>query len=289
MRRYLFCAAALFSTFFTYATAQPPESFFPHNVGDRWDYQYWNGGFFTYYSTVLTQDSVRSDGSTYLYYDNSAEPKFKIDTLDNVYLYPTVPNSNFLIYKLVADSGEAWFNPSIPEWAWVARVDSGVVFSRRTAIKVFQYGPVHPDSGPQPFVLVERWLASGFGLIYEWQEPGVLSWLRGCIIAGDTFGIVTSAIPLTDEAVPLEYLLKQNYPNPFNPTTTVEFELPEASVVGVHVYNVLGQQVATLQEGKLGSGVHRVLWDAEGLSSGVYLCRLRTNGTVGTIKMLLAK
>jgi hypothetical protein len=76
------------------------------------------------------------------------------------------------------------------------------------------------------------------------------------------------------EAVPTEFALYQNYPNPFNPTTTIEFDIPEASIVTLKVYNLLGQEVATLvnrEEIEFGDGV---TFDASALPSGVYLYRL---------------
>ena len=270
-------------------TGQPAESFFPHHTGDRWDYAYWNGGFYTFYSLVLTRDSVGTDGSHNLFYNNSFDPKYRIDSSDNVF-WRLTPNCNNLLYKLRADSGDVWENSVCGErWAWVARVDSGTVFFQPTVIKTFQYGPVHPDSGPQPYVLVERWLASGFGLIYEWMEPGVFSSLTGCVIAGDTFGIITSVRTTKEFELPHDYHLEQNYPNPFNPTTTIEFALPQAAVVSLRISDLVGRHVATLSHGKLAAGRHRVLWDAGRMSSGVYFCRLRADGNIRTIKMILAK
>jgi hypothetical protein len=238
------------------ASAQEPLSFFPHNVGDRWDYDYWNGSFTEFYSTSLTRDSVGIDSSKYLFYDNQNEPKYKVDTSYNVFRRPYIHGNNYLIYKLFADSGEVWFNPSMAEWVWIARVDTQIVFSNLTTIKVFQYGPVHPDSTPTPYVLRERWLASGFGLIYEWDEPWFFYSLKGCIVEGDTFGIITSVESVKD-VVPAGFLLKQNYPNPFNPGTTIEFILPQAAEINLSIYDILGRKVAILFEGLKGAGVYK--------------------------------
>jgi hypothetical protein len=271
----------------TITNAQEPLSFFPHNVGDRWDYAYWNGGFYTYYSKVITRDSLTFDGNLYLFYNNYPEPEYIIDTSENVFWI--LFNCNSLMYKLRSDSGDVWENPSCGErWGWVASIDSGTVFSQSTTIKVFQYGPVHPDSVPEPYVLRERWLASGFGLIYEWQEPGYFSFLEGCVIEGDTFGIITSVESVKDE-VPAEFLLKQNYPNPFNPSTTIEFILPQEAEINLSIYDILGRKVAVLYEGLKGSGSYKYQWNARDISSGIYFCRLSANGNVRTIKMLLAK
>jgi hypothetical protein len=167
-------------------------------------------------------------------------------------------------------------------WAWLARIESAYVFGQRTVVKVFRYGP-----SPGPSGLEEHWLASRFGLIYTWREPNDITYLRGCVINGDTFGIVTSA-PQTSE-LPRGYVLRQNYPNPFNPVTTIQFDLSEMTLVAIRIYNVLGQQVTVIADGNYPAGNHRIRWNAGGLPSGVYFCRMQANGNIRTIKMLLTK
>ena len=77
------------------------------------------------------------------------------------------------------------------------------------------------------------------------------------------------------------------FPNPFNPTTTIEFSIPEDGKVTLGVYDLLGREVAVLLEGERKAGnVTPVVFDASGLSSGVYLCRLEA-GSHSLIKTLL--
>ena len=83
--------------------------------------------------------------------------------------------------------------------------------------------------------------------------------------------------------------LTQNYPNPFNPSTTIEFDLPRTSKVSVKIYNIIGEEVATLLSASLLSGSHSVDWDASNLASGVYLYRLQAGDYVETRKMMLMK
>jgi hypothetical protein len=89
--------------------------------------------------------------------------------------------------------------------------------------------------------------------------------------------------------VPEYFSLSQNYPNPFNPSTTIEYQLPKDTRVSLKVYNVLGQEVATLASGDQKAGYYSVRWNAGGFASGVYFCRLHTNEYVLTKKMLLLK
>ena len=76
-------------------------------------------------------------------------------------------------------------------------------------------------------------------------------------------------------ATPTEYVLRQNFPNPFNPATTIRFAVPQRAHVTLAVFNMLGQQVATLVQGEQEAGYHEVQFDASGLASGMYLCRFQ--------------
>jgi hypothetical protein len=86
-----------------------------------------------------------------------------------------------------------------------------------------------------------------------------------------------------------EYALSQNYQNPFNPSTTISFNLPQSGNVTLTVYNVLGQQVATLVNGALNAGTHSVPFNASRLASGVYVYELRAGSFVQQKRMMLVK
>ncbi len=79
--------------------------------------------------------------------------------------------------------------------------------------------------------------------------------------------------------LPPTYRLEQNYPNPFNPTTTIEFQLAEDAIVTVKVYNILGQELATLADRELlDQGQQELEFNASNLPSGVYFYRLVATG-----------
>ncbi len=91
-----------------------------------------------------------------------------------------------------------------------------------------------------------------------------------------------------------EFTLGQNYPNPFNPSTTINFSLAVDSKVSLRIFDVLGQEVATLVNGQLAAGSQRVSFDASSLNSGVYFYRIDADGIDGqkfssTRKMILTK
>ncbi len=104
-------------------------------------------------------------------------------------------------------------------------------------------------------------------------------------------GLADNGITIPNEIneTPGKFALEQNYPNPFNPSTNISFNLPASSQVTLKVYNLLGQEVATLVNGKLGSGLHSVRFDASGLSSGMYLYRIEAGSFVQNKKMMLIK
>jgi carboxyl-terminal processing protease len=84
--------------------------------------------------------------------------------------------------------------------------------------------------------------------------------------------------------------LQQNYPNPFNPSTTIEFDLPKTSVVNLKIYNILGEEVATLVSDRLNAGNYSYEWSRPaGMASGVYLYRLEAGDYIETRKMVFMK
>lgn len=88
---------------------------------------------------------------------------------------------------------------------------------------------------------------------------------------------------------PAGFSLDYNYPNPFNSNTTIQFALPEVAKVTLKIYNISGQEVATLFEGIHSAGKYKIQWLAEGLPSGIYLAQLKTDTFSKTMKMILQK
>jgi len=81
----------------------------------------------------------------------------------------------------------------------------------------------------------------------------------------------------------------QNYPNPFNPSTSIRFNLPEADKVLLQVFDITGRLVTTLIDGRLGAGNHDVVFNAQTLSSGIYIYRITTSENTIAKRMLLLK
>lgn len=95
-------------------------------------------------------------------------------------------------------------------------------------------------------------------------------------------------------AFPEDYALSQNYPNPFNPETFISFQLPEAGHAVLRIFNVSGQEIRTLANGKYEAGYHSVRWDGRDLSgnsvsSGVYIYQLQAGTFIEVKKMSLLR
>jgi len=92
-----------------------------------------------------------------------------------------------------------------------------------------------------------------------------------------------------ESKIPKEFSLDQNRPNPFNPATTIEFALPKSAFVTLKVYNLLGEEIATLIAEQRAAGIHKFNWDARGLASGVYWYRLEAGEFVQSKKFILMR
>jgi Secretion system C-terminal sorting domain len=102
--------------------------------------------------------------------------------------------------------------------------------------------------------------------------------------------------------MPTEYEISQNYPNPFNPGITIRFSLQQATQIKINLYNMIGEQIASLAEGMYETGNHKVNFNASNLPSGAYIYGIESsdpstgsqNGQAGqsfvqTKKMMLLK
>jgi hypothetical protein len=108
----------------------------------------------------------------------------------------------------------------------------------------------------------------------------------------DNDGSFTFSDEVSVNILPLKYTLYQNYPNPFNPATTIKYIIPSVGTsrdlsVQLKIYNILGQEVATLVNEQKPAGTYQVKFDASNMASGVYLYQLRTEGGFSATKKLL--
>jgi len=116
--------------------------------------------------------------------------------------------------------------------------------------------------------------------------PSIFGWASGASGTIVRFVRIGTGAEEQQAVLPTTFALSQNYPNPFNPTTTIKYDLPEQANVVLKVYNVLGQEVATLFNGQQQAGFHQANWDGHTssgvtVSSGVYFYRFEATSATG--------
>ena len=119
--------------------------------------------------------------------------------------------------------------------------------------------------------------------------------INGTYSGGGTFCNVPVAVENEDDlGTPKEFSLSQNYPNPFNPSTKIKYTIPSVGIslmkfIQLKVFDVLGNEVATLVNEERPAGSYEVALNAEGLTSGVYFFKLQVGSFVETKKMILLR
>ena len=105
----------------------------------------------------------------------------------------------------------------------------------------------------------------------------------------EVWKFTTNIVSVESEEIPIEYALQQNFPNPFNPTTTIKYSVPELSKVKLTLFNLLGEEIATLVIEEKVAGYYTVAFNAARLPSGIYFYRLQAGDFIQTKKMILMK
>jgi len=167
------------------------------------------------------------------------------------------------------------------------------------SLVTFQFEAIDPDGDPVIFSVVGQGASiDSMSGLFSYVNNQLGSHDLKILVSDGTNTVIDSFIVRVDNTVgvdddpyglPTEYSLSQNYPNPFNPSTVINFSLPQTGHVSLKVYNVLGQEVATLIDGELFLGNHSVRFDASNLSSGLYLYKIEAGSFSSIKKMVLVK
>ena len=121
------------------------------------------------------------------------------------------------------------------------------------------------------------------------RQGGQAVFIRRVMIGSVDALLKTLTAVESESSLPYVFNLQQNYPNPFNPATTIKYSLPKEGPVTLKVFNILGQQVATLVNEVQKAGTFSVRWNASQMASGVYFCRLAQDDNVKIQKLMLMK
>jgi hypothetical protein len=113
--------------------------------------------------------------------------------------------------------------------------------------------------------------------------------INGIFTGNGTFCTAPVAVEVDTSLVPNKFELSQNYPNPFNPSTRIKYQVAINSQVSLKVFDVLGNEVATLVNEEKPAGNYEVEFNASQLSSGVYFYKLQAAPFLETRKMILIR
>jgi len=144
---------------------------------------------------------------------------------------------------------------------------SGLIPGHGTTILKHDYSYTDPGGAPGRFYRIREIDMNGAEWFSESVEGMPVAFVRSVETGG--------------------YTLLQIYPNPFNPSTTIGYRLPASGSARLVIYDLLGRTIGTLAEGRQTPGEHTVRWDATGVPSGVYICRLEAKGIVRTMRVVL--
>jgi hypothetical protein len=132
-----------------------------------------------------------------------------------------------------------------------------------------------------------------YGFSMFWYEAGntgtLINSLNPSVVYIAAVNVATLVGVEDDVNGVTDYSLAQNYPNPFNPTTSISYSLAERSAVSLKVYDVLGNEVATLVNTTQDVGAYDINFDASNLASGLYIYTLKAGSFTSTKKMMLLK
>jgi photosystem II stability/assembly factor-like uncharacterized protein len=131
-----------------------------------------------------------------------------------------------------------------------------------------------------------------FGLedgLYDWTVRAVDAAYTGSILSSGVFQIGGTTAIANNVELPISFALSQNYPNPFNPSTTIKYAIKSSQFVSLKIYDILGNEVATLVNEDKPAGNYKIEFNSSSFSSGVYFYKINAGSFVETKKMILIK
>lgn len=283
------------------ALAQPPESFFPHHVGDMWEYYVIGDNLFDTLQVIVVSDSVGQDSFRYFQHQRQflkpVQPSpitwwenFRRDTLNQVFT-GLLHFYDRLQYKLNAPNGKLWIVKDLGgganDIAKVKNIYPDTIFGVSTTVKEvwYYFAEDTTDSTGWLWQYTEL-LADGFGTIFRGRGDLALFYelfLKGAVIDGIVYGDTTLVGIEHPPAgiLPNQFQLFQNYPNPFNPGTTIRFILNHSNRVSLTVYDLSGKEVIKLIDAQfLSTGEYEIEWNGRNqkggdVASGMYFYQLK--------------
>lgn len=274
---------------------------YPLAIGNRWIYLTMSAvNPNIIYGVALNEvidDSIAANGKLY-YHLKDKDNHFleRVDTVDGkvyrFYEHPNLPESEYVIIDLFSEVGDTLitFNPGYPgitSYLITTGIDSfykwGSTRLRKNFTQITYLVISHFTYGEDLGMDYYTWTMIGYSVAFTRT-------LKGCIINGIVYGD-TTLTDVEDEETPLAttFKLEQNYPNPFNPSTKIKFTIPNRTeyysvpqIVTLKVYDVLGNEIATLVNEEKPAGEYEVEFSPESSivnpASGIYFYQLSIIG-----------
>jgi hypothetical protein len=255
--------------------AQQKENYFPHSVGNAWQYAYNDGRIF---KEVIVRDSILADSSLFLLILNPLLKKINQTNWDYWISknQDSVKRGRTLLYIFPMNPGDKWMR-----WDSISQFGIMGHCSREFEINIFgvqtkghqidyfsKYEIQDTSTEFYDWAWTEQ-IADGFGKIW-WGNEVEYYQLIGCIIDSLKYGTIMDVEHNISNNNPDEYSLFQNYPNPFNANTQISFYLKNSGYSQLLVYNPLGEIVKVLIKEFILAGFHTVKFDASNYPSGIY-------------------
>jgi len=193
--------------------------------------------------------------------------------------------ASFAVWIMVQLPNMSWYGPVLGPINLTLSAGSGLVRLRTQSVPASAPAGNYTYEGRVGTYPSTIWDSDSFG--FEKAGAGISGLGAGdWTNTGESFEnwMAASAVEL-----PTAFALEQNYPNPFNPATAISYQLSANRLVNLRIYDTAGRLVATLVNGWREAGSHQVTWDASGLPSGLYFCRMQAGSWQATSKMVLMK
>jgi hypothetical protein len=283
--RPILVACLLLSFLMVGSATSRSQGYYPLQKGNVWQYEDLDAPGSVVYQEVALGETVLVNGKSYMriWSGSASDYVRQVDT--RVYYWSPLPYDSLGWEKLWYDFSKGpgdtvsavVVNGDTVDFVIVLAAGRGLFWGRELAWWTFtgNFGKIA--------------VSDSIGVTYVLYEGGYEIRLRGAIIDGKTYGLVTGIESATYQQAAETQFLLQNHPNPFNRSTKIQFGWPVDGRAKIAVYDILGREVAVVLDESLPAGVYQFEFDGAGLPSGVYLYRLTAGSFVETRKLVLVR
>ncbi len=254
----------------------------------------WNaGGFSVVKLTVISRETAAFNSTIGMEIIPQVDGSYGLESMswlpsEKIISIYRQPASTFTGYKLLSNNittlkpidwyeGYDTVDTDLYGWMTAGSIDTLFDSGGDGAVIFFSQNEVNLAPGDSTELYV--------GIAIGADEAGMIA---NMTLAEEKYATLTD-VKLDNQKVVNDFLLQQNYPNPFNPSTNISFALPQREFVTLNVYNMLGQKVASLINNTIEAGLHSVNFEAQNLTSGVYVYNLNAGQYSQSMKMILIK